>query len=143
MPGGPELLIILIVIAVPVAIVVAVKRFGGTASTTATAGDTSTIRLTGDGRAWLVAVAGDLHQLNAHEVEWLSADVLQVHWRHRSGWTIVIAILFFPIGLLALASRVSAYGTIAVIDNGPESTIRLGGEFSNAAIDVVNRHVPD
>jgi hypothetical protein len=140
MPGGPELLIILLVIAIPVAIVVGVMRFGGTTSTPATTGAASTIRLAGDGRAWLIAVAGDLHQLNAHSVEWLSTDVLQVHWRHRSGWTIVIAILLFPIGLLALTFKVSTYGTIALVDT---STIRLGGEFSDAAIDTVNARIPD
>ncbi len=142
MPGGPELLIVLIVIAVAVVIVVVAQRFA-TPSSTVIIGDSTTIRLASDGRSWLVAVSGQLHRLNAHSVDWLSADVLQVKWRHRSGWTIVIAIVLFPIGLLALLFTTNTYGTIAIVDNGAESTVRLGGEFSNAAVDAINALVPD
>ncbi len=142
MPGGPELLIILIVIAVPVVIVVVVLRFA-TPSSTVIVGDTTTIRLAGDGRAWLVAASGHLHRLRAHSVDWLSADVLQVQWRHRSGWTIVVAILLFPIGLLALLFTTTTYGTMVIVDHGDESTVRLGGEFSNAAVDTINALVAD
>jgi len=141
MPGGPEWIIILVVLAIPVAIVLLVLRLGG--STTATpVVDSSTIRLPGDGRGWLNQVAGDIHQLNGHSVEWLSADVLQVSWRHRTGWVFVVAIIVFPIGLFALLSIITSHGTIVVVDDGSPSTMRLGGEFSNAAVDAVNARVP-
>ena len=96
----------------------------------------------GDGRAWIELVARDLHRLNAHTVEWLSADVLEVSWRHRSGWVFLVSILIFPIGLFALLFTITSHGTIVIVDDGSPSTIRFGGEFSNAALDAVNARVP-
>jgi hypothetical protein len=100
MPGGPEWIIILVA-AIVVAIVLLVIRSDRSQSATPVV-DSSTIRLPGGGRAWLETVANDVHQLDAHSVEWLSADVLRVS----------------------------------------PSTIRLGGEFSNAVVATVNARVP-
>ena len=84
-------------------------------------------------RKWLELIAGDIHQLNGHRIEWLSANVIQVSWRHRSGWVLIVAIVLFPLGLLALLFTVTSYGTIVLVHDGSPSTIRLGGEMSNAA----------
>jgi len=140
MPSGVEWIIILMVLAAALALVL-VLRLGGSRSAVPV-GDSSTIRLSGDGRGWLNQVARDIDQLNAHSVEWLSADVLQVSWRHRTGWVFVVAIILFPIGLLALLSTITSHGTIVVVDDGSPSTMRLGGEFSDAAVDAVNARVP-
>ena len=140
MPGGPELIIVFVVLAVPVAIVLLIIRFSG--SRAARAGVSDTIPLSGDGRTWLEFVARDIHELNGHSVEWLSADVVQVSWRHRSGWVLVVAIVLFPFGLLAQLSTVTSHGTIVLVHDGAPSTIRLGGELSNAAVDAVNARVP-
>jgi len=140
MPSGVEWIIILMVLAAALALVL-VLRLGGSRSAVPV-GDSSTIRLSGDGRGWLNQVARDIDQLNAHSVEWLSADVLQVSWRHRTGWVFVVAIIVFPIGLLALLSTITSHGTIVVVDDGSPSTMRLGGEFSDAAVDAVNARVP-
>jgi len=140
MPSGPEWIIIWMVLAAAVAFVL-VLRLGGSRSAVPV-GDSSTIRLPGDGRGWLDQVACDIDQLNGHSVEWLSADVLQVSWRHRTGWVFVVAIIVFPIGLLALLSTITSHGTIVVVDDGSPSTMRLGGEFSDAAVDAVNALVP-
>jgi|GEM_PF-2541179 len=139
MPSGSEWTIILMVLAAAVAFVL-VLRLGGSRSAVPV-GDSSTIRLLGDGRGWLDQVARDIDQLSGHSVEWLSADVLQVSWRHRTGWVFVVAIIVFPIGLLALLSTITSHGTI-VVDDGSPSTMRLGGEFSDAAVDAVNALVP-
>jgi len=139
MPSGSEWIIILMVLAAAVAFVL-VLRLGGSRSAVPV-GDSSTIRLLGDGRGWLDQVARDIDQLSGHSVEWLSADVLQVSWRHRTGWVFVVAIIVFPIGLLALLSTITSHGTI-VVDDGSPSTMRLGGEFSDAAVDAVNALVP-
>jgi hypothetical protein len=139
-PGGPELIIVFVVLAIPVAIVLLILGLSG--SRAAGVDVSHTITLSGDGRAWLELVARDIHQLRGHSVEWLSADVVQVSWRHRSGWVFVIAILLFPIGLLALLFAVTSHGTIALVHDGAPSTIRLGGEFSDATVDAVNTRVP-
>lgn len=139
MPGGPELVIIAVVLAVPVAIVLLIMALGG--SRTAVASNSDMITLPGDGRAWLESVARDIHQLNGHDIEWLSSDVMQVSWRHRSGWVFIVAIISFPLGLFALLFTVTSYGTIVLVRDGSPSTVRLGGELSNAAIDAVNAAV--
>ena len=139
-PGGPELIIVFVVLAIPVAIVLLIIGLSG--SRAAGAGVSDTIPLSGDGRAWLELVARDIHQLNGHSIEWLSADVLQVSWRHRSGWVFVVAIVLFPFGLLALLFTLTSHGTIVLVRDGAPSTIRLGGELSNAAIDAINTRLP-
>jgi hypothetical protein len=139
-PGGPELIIVLVVLAIPVAIVLLIFRLSGPRATGR--GATDTITLSSDGRVWLESVARDIHQLNGHSIEWLSPDVVQVSWRHRSGWVFVVAIMLFPIGLLALLFTVTSHGTIVLMHDGEPSTIRLGGELSNAAVAAVNTRVP-
>jgi hypothetical protein len=138
-PGGPELIIIVVVLAIPVAIVLLIMALGG--SRTAVPANGDTITLSGDARSWLELVGRDIHQLNGHRIEWLSADVLQVSWRHRSGWVFIVAIILFPLGLFALLFTVTSYGTIVVVRDGSPSTIRLGGEMSNAARDAVDVRV--
>jgi hypothetical protein len=135
-PGGPELIIILVVLAIPVAIVLLIMALSGSRAAVPNSGDT--IALSGDARTWLQLVASDIHQLNGHRIEWLSADVIQVSWRHRSGWVFIVAIILFPFGLLALLFTVMSYGTIVLVHEGSPSTIRLGGEMSNAAIDAIS-----
>jgi hypothetical protein len=134
-PGGPELIIIA-VLAIPVAIVLLIMALSGSRTAVASSGDT--IALSGDPRTWLELIASDIHHLDGHRIEWLSADVIQVSWRHRSGWVFIVAIILFPLGLLALLFTVTSYGTIVLARDGSPSTIRLGGEMSNAAIDAVN-----
>ncbi len=135
-PGGPELIIILVVLAIPAAIVLLIVALSG--SRTAVPSNSDTITLSGDARRWLELVASDIHRLNGHRIEWLSADVMQVSWRHRSGWVFIVAIISFPLGLFALLFTVTSYGTIVLVHDGSPSTIRLGGEMSKAAIDAVN-----
>lgn len=139
-PGGPELIIVFVVLAIPAAIVLLIV--GLTGSRTAGVGVSDTITLSGDGRAWLELVGRDIHQLSGHSVDWLSPDVVQVSWRHRSGWVFVVAIVLFPIGLLALLFTITSHGTIVLVRDGAPSTIRLGGELSKAAVDAVNTRVP-
>ena len=112
MPGGPELIIILVVLAIPVAIVLLIMALSGSRTAVPNSGDT--IALSGDARTWLELVASDIHHLNGHRIEWLSADVIQVSWRHRSGWVFIVAIILFPFGLFALLFTVTSYGTIVV-----------------------------
>jgi hypothetical protein len=128
-PGGPELLVILAVMTVPVAIVVLVMAL---ASRATVSGPSQPLTPTGDARRCLESIAGDIHRLGGHSVEWLSSDVVQVSWRHRSGWVFVVAILAFPLGLFALLFTTTSYGTIT-LQHGSPPTIRLGGELSRAA----------
>jgi hypothetical protein len=137
--GGPELLVILLVLAIPVAIVLLIMALGGSRSAFPSNGNTLT--LWGDARTSLELIASDIHQLDGHRIDWLSADAIQVSWRHRSGWVFVVAVILFPLGLLALLFTVTSYGTIVLVHEGAPSTIRLGGEMSNAAVDAVTARV--
>ena len=136
MPGGPELIIVLVVLAIPVAIALLIMALSGSRTAVASSGDT--LALSGDTRTWLELIASDIQQLNGHRIEWLSADEIQVSWRHRSGRVFIVALLLFPLGLLGLLFPVTSYGTIVVVDHGSPSTIRPGGEMSSAARDAVN-----
>jgi hypothetical protein len=135
--AGSELTIVLVALVILVAIVLVMVTLSGSRVTV----DSDTMALSGDARARLGVIAGDIDQLDRHSVEWLSADVIQVSWRHRSGWVFVVALLLFPLGLLALLFTVTSYGTIVLVHEGSPSTIRLGGEWSRAAMDAVDSHV--
>ncbi|MEO1058995.1 MAG: hypothetical protein AAFY28_18970 [Actinomycetota bacterium] len=138
MLGLSEIVIILLALAILVAIVLIATRGAGRGVTTS---ESDTFAVSGSGRAALDAIATDIHRLNAHRIEWLSPDVMQVSWRHRSGWQLVIAVVVFPVGLLALLFTTSSYGTIVLVDKGSTSTIRLGGRLSNAALAAISARV--
>ncbi|MGH9271091.1 MAG: hypothetical protein ACRDZ2_07440, partial [Ilumatobacteraceae bacterium] len=69
-------------------------------------------------------------------------ETLIIERRHTPGWVIVVCILFFPVGLLALlAPKRIDRGTVAVTDNQNGTvTLRMAGTFfkkTHAAINGV------
>ncbi len=131
----------LVAILLALAAVVAIVALAATRQRARPTRPNRSFTFSADGRAWLELVADDLNELNAHRIDWVSPDVVQVSWRHRSLWVFVVAILAFPIGLLALLFTTTSYGTIVLVQDGSGSTIRLGGTLSNAAMSTINSHV--
>jgi hypothetical protein len=68
-------------------------------------------------------------------------DSLTAVWTHTPGWAIVVAVLLFPIGLIALVSRTSEVGTIFVNQESDGiARMRIAGVFhktTSAAINAV------
>ena len=67
-------------------------------------------------------------------------DTLIVERTRIKGWVIVVCIILFPIGLLALlASKEIDRGTIAVSDNGDGLVLmRMSGTFFKASHAAIN-----
>ena len=68
-------------------------------------------------------------------------DSLTAVWTHTPGWAIVVAVLLFPIGLIALVSRTSEVGTVFVNQESDGiARLRIAGVFhktTSAAINTV------
>ena len=140
MLAGSELLIILAIVAILIALISLVLR---TQERPAAVGAARTIEVPAAAHPWLIAVVADLHGLPKHSVEWLSRDVVVITWTRRSGWVFVVGIFLFPLGLAALFYTMTEHGTIAVVAEGPPAGLALGGQFSNAAVERINAHIPD
>jgi hypothetical protein len=135
---GSELVIVVVLFAIGIGLVVLAAR-----SQPRPAGSPiNTVEVPAAAHPWLIAVVGDLANLPKHSVDWLSHDVAIVTWTRRSGWVFVVAVFLFPLGLAALLFTMTEHGTIAVVDGGAPGRLSFGGQFSNAAVDVVNGHLP-
>lgn len=142
MPGGPELVIVGVIVAVAVFVVLVVAGpFKDRSGRSDSASKTITLPERGD--AWLARVATSLSGLPAHRVEWPSATTLQLYWTRRPVWTFVAAVIFFPFGLVALLITTTMTGTFRVIETGPPAKVEVAGDFSNVAVELVNRAIPD
>ncbi|HYN33597.1 MAG TPA: hypothetical protein VES40_13305, partial [Ilumatobacteraceae bacterium] len=67
----------------------------------------------------------------------------QLYWTRRPVWTFVVAVIFFPFGLVALLITTTLTGTFRVIETGPPAKVEVAGDFSNVAVELVNRAIPD
>ena len=119
--GGSELIIVgTIVAAVVVLIVLLGRLLNGSKQST---GGSKTIALAEASDAWLGRVAMGLSGLPFHRVEWPSPTTLQVYWTRRPVWTFIVAVLFFPLGLIALLVTTTLIGTIRILESGPPGKI--------------------
>lgn len=66
-----------------------------------------------------------------------SPGVLQVRWQHYPTWSIVVAVLLFPIGCLALLARRTDLGTIALEPSPSGCRLHVAGTFSDEAADAL------
>lgn len=64
---------------------------------------------------------------------------LTVVRQHIPGWAIVLAIIFFPIGLIALLAKTPSTGSVLADADGDTSAMRMAGSFDSRAIDAINR----
>ncbi|HYN34868.1 MAG TPA: hypothetical protein VES40_19745, partial [Ilumatobacteraceae bacterium] len=122
MPGGPELAIVGVVVALAIIVVLVVAGpFKDRSGRSDSASKTITLPERSD--AWLARVATSLSGLPAHRVEWPSATTLQLYWTRRPVWTFVVAVIFFPFGLVALLITTTLTGTFRVIETGPPAKV--------------------
>jgi hypothetical protein len=131
-------------LAVALAVVVVLAISGQLSARSSRSGqDSKTISLPEQGDAWLGRMATSLSGLSAHRVEWSSPTTLELYWARRPAWTFVVAVFFFPVGLLAFLVTRTVVGTFDVVASGPPASVRVAGDFSQVAVDVVNRAIPD
>ncbi|MEM9517356.1 MAG: hypothetical protein AAGA42_21085 [Actinomycetota bacterium] len=92
------------------------------------------------GSRWLRTAAGAIDALPGHQATLVSDDQLRILWKRRPVWTIAAAMLFFPVGLLALL--VSRWDRCRVELSARQTQARVDGVISNAAVDAINRSFP-
>lgn len=139
--AGPELIVLGIVVVAVVIVVFLANQSGS--RTRASLPESKTISMIERADRWLARVATNLNGLPSHRVEWTSPDTLQLYWTRRPIWTFAVAIVFFPIGLLALLHTNTLIGSFRIVEHGPPGTVNIDGAFSQAAVDSVNRTIPD
>ena len=135
--GGPELLILFSPWLIGVVIVIVIARRDPSTSmkdATATVPDS--------GQSWMQRVSLELSGLPGHTVSYMGPLTMQVRVTRHPGWAYALAVLFFPIGLVALVASTAEDGTIAVVEDGATSKVRLRGLFSAEAIEAINRVIP-
>jgi hypothetical protein len=82
-----------------------------------------------------------LSRLRGYELSRPDASHLSVHTSSIPGWAIVVSILLFPLGLIALLSR-THQAAVVITSEGPRpglTTLRLGGRFEGQAVYRINR----
>ncbi|KLR61134.1 hypothetical protein IMCC26207_109652 [Actinobacteria bacterium IMCC26207] len=66
-------------------------------------------------------------------------DSLTAVWTHTPGWAIVVAVLLFPIGLIALVSRTSEVGTVFVNQESDGiARMQIAGVFNSTTSAAIN-----
>ena len=63
---------------------------------------------------------------------------LTVNFEVLPGWSVLVAILFFPLGLLALLARRTESAVVIASPEGSNTRLRLSGPFSRVAVDRIN-----
>ena len=68
-----------------------------------------------------------------------AASSVTAEWSYVPGWAVVIAVLLFPIGLVALVARTSASGTVIAESEGEGTVVlHIGGQFNKGAVRAIN-----
>lgn len=135
-------MLIVLAIAVPIIVIVfLVGQFGGRLSRSQA--ETKTISVMEREDVWPGRVAINLSGRPAHRVGWTSAGTLELYWTGRPVWTFALAVVLFPFGLLALLHTITHVGRFEVSELGPPGDVRIDGVFSQVAVDLVNRAIPD
>lgn len=131
-------------VGVVVIVVVAIAAVVATRVRSERSGPSSkTIVLAEVGDVWLGRVALGLSGLSGHRVEFTSATSFELFWLRRPAWTIVVAVLFFPFGLVALLVTDTLVGSFREVDAGHPTRNEVSGDFSQVAVELVNRAIPD
>jgi hypothetical protein len=81
-----------------------------------------------------LALAG----LSRHQLSGVGGSTLIVTRSYTAGWRVVVAVLLFPIGLLALFGHDVDTATVAAARDGDHVRVTLSGAFAGAAIDRLN-----
>ena len=70
-----------------------------------------------------------------------SDELLRVSKESRPIWTIVLAILLFPIGLLFLLIKKQQVVTVSAIANGGTTQVTASGEGTSATVDSLSAYL--
>ncbi len=133
--SGNEWIIVVLgaaVVALVVWLVVLATRGSGAASV-------SHARVRGDAtdvlRDLQLATAGVSSTITRRE----TPESLTSEWTYIPGWAFVVAVLAFPLGLLALVARRSVIGTVIVAQESDGiAVMRMGGVFNRGTARAIN-----
>ncbi len=88
---------------------------------------------------WLQSMTAVVSQKRNHTVTSPVPGTAVVAHSYRPVWTIVVAILFFPIGLLALLVKGEDKGTAVVSPKGEaQAEVHLQGVFRPETVEAIN-----
>jgi hypothetical protein len=66
-------------------------------------------------------------------------DSLTVEWTSIPGWAFVVAVLAFPLGLVALVARTSTVGTVVVGQESEQvARLQIAGVYKKATASAIN-----
>jgi len=98
-----------------------------------------TVLLRGDSAEVLQDLHGALADAPNSYVERGTPGELHITFTVLPDWAVGIAVILFPLGLVALAARRQVVAVTALSSEGSNSRLHLRGPFSNLAIDRINR----
>jgi hypothetical protein len=68
-----------------------------------------------------------------------TADSLTVEWTYIPGWAFVVAVLAFPLGLIAFVARTSTVGTVVVSEESEDiARMQIAGIYNKATAKAIN-----
>lgn len=68
-----------------------------------------------------------------------TSDSLTVEWTSIPGWAFVVAVLAFPLGLIALVARTSTVGTVVVGQESDQvARLQIAGVYKKATASAIN-----
>ena len=134
--GFAELLIFVVVVVAVIGLVVAVIKTGGAS---ATSRHHSAIVSDATPEAFIRRAAAAAAGLPKHTLSGgVGCSTLIVTRSYVAAWRILVAVLLFPIGLIALIGKDHETATIAAAPDGGRTRVTLDGAFSGALIDRIN-----
>ena len=137
--GAPELLIIFTLVAIAVVVASFAFRGRGTRSDSGTPlRNHSALVHDSTPEAYIQRATLALAGLSRHQLSGIGGSTLIVTRSYTAGWRVVVAVLLFPIGLLALLGRDEDTATVAASHDGDHVRVTLSGAFAGDAIDRLN-----
>lgn len=134
--GAPELIILSLIVIAIVAAVELLGRSGGSGG--APRRHHSALVSDATPEAFIQRAAAVAAGLPKHTLSGVGSATLIVTRNFTKPWRIVVAILFFPIGLVALMGRDQETATIAASDDAGRTRVTLDGSFAGQLIDRIN-----
>lgn len=127
------LVVVPLVIALVVVMIVLAARNGGSRR------GAETVRVRGETDSVIQDLQLALAGVKGTSVRRDSGGVITLERSMTPTWAIVVAVVFFPIGLVALVARTVETATIAATDSGDgTTTLRMAGTFRKRAASAVN-----
>ena len=139
MSGGNEWLVVLVVVGSIGALVWIITKISSSSPAGSSPAGLSTAKVRGNAddvlRDLQLATAGAKNTVTRRD----TPDSLTAVWTHTPVWAVVVAVLLFPIGLIALVARTSETGTIFV-DQESEgiSRMQIAGVFHTTTSAAIN-----